>query len=71
MSLYARLALPVAARPDAPALVCAGRPWTYAQFDAEIGAWLADVQAWRPSTSLLVPAAMRALIELRHRPRPS
>ena len=36
MSLYARLAAQVAARPDAPALVFEGRTWTYTQFDAEI-----------------------------------
>ena len=29
----------------------------------EPGAWLADVAQWRPTTSLLVPAVMRALID--------
>jgi len=31
------------------------------RFDA--GAWLQDVAAWRPTTSLMVPATMRAVIE--------
>ena len=44
-----------------PTLVAGGRVRLHARFDA--GAWLRDVQAWRPSTSLLVPAAMKAIIE--------
>jgi fatty-acyl-CoA synthase len=33
----------------------------HARFDAQ--AWFDDVQSWRPTTTLLVPAAMRALVE--------
>ncbi len=43
----------------AGAVVC-----LHARFDA--GAWLADTQSWRPTTSLLVPATMRALLEHPH-----
>ena len=44
-----------------PTLAAGGRVRLHPRFDA--GAWLRDVAAWRPSTSLLVPATMRALIE--------
>lgn len=44
-----------------PTMAAGGRVRLHARFDA--GAWLRDVQAWRPSTSLLVPAAMKAIIE--------
>jgi fatty-acyl-CoA synthase len=44
-----------------PVLAAGGTVNLHARFDA--GAWLADVQAWRPTTSLLVPAAMRSLLE--------
>ena len=44
-----------------PTLAAGGVVRLHERFDA--GAWLADVQAWRPTTSLLVPATMRALIE--------
>jgi len=44
-----------------PTLAVGGVVNLHTRFDA--GAWLADVQAWRPTTSLLVPATMRALIE--------
>ena len=44
-----------------PTLVAGGVVRLHARFDA--GAWLRDVAAWRPTTSLLVPATMRALIE--------
>ena len=44
-----------------PTLAAGGRVRLHARFDA--GAWLRDVAAWRPSTSLLVPATMRSLIE--------
>jgi fatty-acyl-CoA synthase len=44
-----------------PVLAAGGQVKLHARFDA--GAWLADVQAWRPTTSLLVPATMRALLE--------
>lgn len=47
-----------------PVLAAGGVVKLHARFDA--GAWLADVQDWRPSTSLLVPAAMRALVEHPH-----
>ena len=44
-----------------PTLAAGGRVRLHQRFDA--GAWLHDVAAWRPSTSLLVPATMRAVIE--------
>ncbi len=44
-----------------PVLAAGGVVNLHARFDA--GAWLADIQAWRPGTSLLVPATMRALLE--------
>jgi fatty-acyl-CoA synthase len=44
-----------------PALAAGGRVRLHARFDP--GAWLRDVAAWRPTTSLLVPAVMKALIE--------
>jgi len=44
-----------------PTLAAGGVVRLHARFDA--GAWLRDVAAWRPSTSLLVPATMRALVE--------
>lgn len=44
-----------------PTLAAGGVVRLHARFDA--GAWLHDVAAWRPSTSLLVPAVMAALIE--------
>ncbi len=44
-----------------PALLAGGQVRLHERFDA--GAWLDDVAGWRPTTSLLVPAAMRALVE--------
>jgi fatty-acyl-CoA synthase len=44
-----------------PTLAAGGTVRLHSRFDA--GAWLRDVAQWRPSTSLLVPATMRALIE--------
>ena len=44
-----------------PTLAAGGRVRLHERFDA--GAWLADVAAWRPTTSLLVPATMRAIVE--------
>jgi fatty-acyl-CoA synthase len=44
-----------------PALAAGARVRLHARFDP--GAWLHDVAHWRPTTSLLVPAAMRALVE--------
>ena len=44
-----------------PTLAAGGRVRLHARFDA--GTWLREVAAWRPTTSLLVPATMRALIE--------
>ncbi len=43
-----------------PALAAGAAVNLHARFDP--GAWLADVAAWRPSTSLLVPAVMQALL---------
>ena len=43
-----------------PALAVGAQVALHARFDP--AAWLADVAAWRPSTSLLVPAVMQALI---------
>ena len=42
-----------------PALLAGGAVRVHAQFDP--AAWLADVQSWRPTTSLLVPATMAAI----------
>ena len=44
-----------------PTLAAGGVVRLHARFDA--AAWLRDVATWRPSTSLLVPSTMRALIE--------
>ena len=44
-----------------PTLAAGGRIRLHPRFDP--GAWLHEVQAWRPTTSLLVPATMRALVE--------
>lgn len=44
-----------------PTLAAGGRVRLHARFDP--AAWLRDVQGWRPSTSLLVPAAMKAIVE--------
>ena len=44
-----------------PTLAVGGVVRLQPRFDA--AAWFDDVAAWRPTTSLLVPAAMRALIE--------
>jgi len=44
-----------------PTLAAGGTVRLHERFDP--GAWLADVAAWRPTTSLLVPAAMRAIVE--------
>ncbi|MDH4391243.1 MAG: AMP-binding protein [Aquabacterium sp.] len=43
-----------------PALAVGAAVHLHARFDP--GAWLADVAAWRPSTSLLVPAVMQAIL---------
>jgi fatty-acyl-CoA synthase len=44
-----------------PTLAAGGTVRLQPRFDA--GAWFDDVAAWRPTTSLLVPATMRALVE--------
>jgi fatty-acyl-CoA synthase len=44
-----------------PTLAAGGTLRLQPRFDAE--AWFDDVAAWRPTTSLLVPATMRALVE--------
>jgi len=44
-----------------PTLAAGGVVRLQKRFDA--GAWLQDVAAWRPTTSLMVPATMRAVIE--------
>jgi fatty-acyl-CoA synthase len=44
-----------------PTLAAGGRVRLHARFDAD--AWFDDVERWRPTTSLLVPAVMRTLIE--------
>ncbi|MEN9417439.1 MAG: hypothetical protein RI988_1059 [Pseudomonadota bacterium] len=44
-----------------PTLAAGGRVMLHPRFDP--GAWLRDVRAWRPTTSLLVPATMRAIVE--------
>jgi fatty-acyl-CoA synthase len=43
-----------------PTLLAGGQVMLHPRFDA--GAWLHDVGAWRPSTSLLVPATLQALV---------
>ena len=43
-----------------PALACGAVVNLHARF--EPGAWLHDVAAWRPTTSLLVPAVMQAIL---------
>jgi fatty-acyl-CoA synthase len=44
-----------------PTLAAGGAVRLHPRFDADV--WFDDVAAWRPTTSLLVPATMRALIE--------
>jgi fatty-acyl-CoA synthase len=44
-----------------PTLAAGGVVRLHTRFDA--GAWLHDVATWRPTTSLLVPAVMKALVE--------
>jgi fatty-acyl-CoA synthase len=44
-----------------PTLAAGGVVRLHARFDAD--AWFDDVERWRPTTTLLVPAVMRALIE--------
>jgi fatty-acyl-CoA synthase len=44
-----------------PALAAGASLRLHQRFDAD--AWFDDVQQWRPTTTLLVPAVMRALIE--------
>jgi fatty-acyl-CoA synthase len=44
-----------------PALCCGAVLRLHARFDP--GAWLRDVAQWRPTTSLLVPAVMRAILD--------
>jgi len=44
-----------------PTLAAGGTVRLHERFDP--GAWLHDVAAWRPTTSLLVPAVMRAIVE--------
>jgi fatty-acyl-CoA synthase len=44
-----------------PTLAAGGIVRLQPRFDA--GAWFDDVAAWRPTTSLLVPATMRSLVE--------
>ena len=44
-----------------PTLAAGGVVRLHARFDP--AAWLHDVATWRPTTSLLVPATMRALVE--------
>lgn len=44
-----------------PTLAAGGTVRLHPRFDA--GAWLSEVAHWRPTTSLLVPAMMRALVE--------
>ena len=44
-----------------PTLAAGGRVRLLPRFDP--GAWLLEVAAWRPTTSLLVPAVMKALID--------
>jgi fatty-acyl-CoA synthase len=44
-----------------PTLVAGGVVRLHPRFEAD--AWFDDVQTWRPTTSLLVPAVMRTLVE--------
>lgn len=44
-----------------PTLAAGGTVRLHARFDP--GAWLQDVATWRPTTSLLVPAVMKAIVE--------
>ncbi len=44
-----------------PTLLAGGTVCLHPRFDA--GQWLADVASWRPDTSLLVPATMRAILD--------
>ena len=44
-----------------PVLAAGGRLRLHARFDAD--AWFDDIETWRPTTSLLVPALMRVLVE--------
>ncbi len=44
-----------------PALLAGGAVMLHARFDP--GLWLQDVALWRPDTSLLVPATMRAVFD--------
>jgi fatty-acyl-CoA synthase len=44
-----------------PTLLAGGAVDLHPRFDA--AAWLREVAAWRPSTSLIVPAVMRALVD--------
>jgi len=44
-----------------PTLAAGGVVRLHARFDAD--AWFDDVERWRPTTTLLVPAVMRALVE--------
>ncbi len=44
-----------------PTLAAGGEVLVHPRFDAD--AWFDDVQRWRPSTCLMVPAVMRALVE--------
>jgi fatty-acyl-CoA synthase len=44
-----------------PVLAAGGALQLHARFDPE--AWFDDVERWRPTTTLLVPAVMRALVE--------
>ena len=46
-----------------PALAAGGKVKLLARFDPET--WFDEVQSWRPSTTLLVPALMRSLVEHR------
>ena len=50
-----------------PALAVGAAVRLHARFDAD--AWFDDVEQWRPSTTLLVPAVMRALVEHPRWPR--
>lgn len=44
-----------------PTLAAGGTVRLHARFDP--GAWLRDVAVWRPTTSLLVPAVMKTIVE--------
>jgi len=50
-----------------PVLAAGGTLRLHTRFDA--AAWLRDVAQWRPTTSLVVPAVMRALVEHADWPR--